>query len=122
MVKCPHDCNKQTHCWNACISRSRRMPILDCDYFQHKERIKVFRVKRKVTPSSVYTSSDVGRLLEVIMSKLGGNVSEIAREGVYEVYYRDMFVRSCNSLSEAEQFKADNFKNLDFVVIKRKGE
>jgi hypothetical protein len=61
-------------------------------------------------------------MFDVIMSKLGGSTAELAREGIYEVYYGDMFVKPFESLSEAERFKTDNFNNLNIVKIKRKGE
>ncbi len=98
------------------------MPILECDYFQHKQKIKIFKVKRKITPNKLYTSSDVGRILETIMSKLGGNIAEVSRDGFFEVYYGETFIKLFDTFLEAEQFKNNNFKDLDKVIIKRKGE
>lgn len=122
MARCPHGHDKFEHCLRACHNQNKRIPILECDYFQHKQKTKVFKVKRKITPNKLYTSADIGHMLDVIMTKLGGDIAEMAREGVYEVYYCETLVNHFDTLLEAEQYRNENFKNMDIVKIKIKGE
>lgn len=105
MARCPHGHNRFMHCFNACYRFNRRLPILDCDYFEHTSHRKAYRIKRKGKSSKVYTNSELGTMLEAVLNRL-----DIPQVGTYEVLYDGCRVALKGSYSEAEKF-AEQFSH-----------
>lgn len=61
-------------CQKRCFRENRKLPCLDCDFFIHKERTKVFRILRK--ERNYYTKREVAEMLQAILEKMEDNEND----------------------------------------------
>ena len=115
--KCPLSRDRTQLCINSCISKGERIPRLDCDYFEHFRKTKVYRVKRHRKPNKTYSERSVVNILDTLLTPLG--IDTESDTGSYILYYGDLVVGEYQSLSSAQQ-ASKNYKIQSKVKIIRK--
>lgn len=58
-------------CSKRCYIHNKKQPCLQCDYFVHKERIRIFRIVRK--ERAVFSAKEVAEMLQEIKEELKGD-------------------------------------------------
>lgn len=56
-------------CQKRCFNQGRKLPCLQCDFFIHKYRTKIYRILRK--ERNYYTAKEVAEMLQKIIDMMG---------------------------------------------------
>jgi len=117
LARCPHGHDRFHHCEMLCYRHNRRIPILDCEFFEHVERRKVYRIKRSGKAEKRYSNAQIGAMLEAVMLRL--NVEAAEASGDYEILYCGAVVAVRKTYSEAEEY-AQQFRQMEKVKIRKR--
>ena len=117
MRKCPFGKDKTQLCLDSCITRGKYIPRLECDYFEHFRKTKVYRVERHTKATSTYTEHTVVSILDNILDRLGGS-DELLHTEAYTLSYGDLVVGVYPTVDLAKQ-ASKNFKNTSLIKIER---